>query len=47
MINTVFGKRCAEMGVSPSMSSVGDAYDNATAESFIASLKCKLTHCGP
>jgi transposase InsO family protein len=29
-----FGKRCKEMGVRPSMGTVGDAYDNAMAESF-------------
>ena len=29
-----FGKRCGEVGVRPSMGSVGDAYDNAMAESF-------------
>jgi putative transposase len=33
-----FGKRCQEMGVMPSMGSVGDAYDNAMAESFFATL---------
>ena len=38
-----FGKRCKEMGVRPSMGSVGDAYDNAMAESFFASLECELT----
>ena len=37
-----FGKRCAEMGVKPSMGSVGDAYDNAMAESFFATLECEL-----
>ena len=37
-----FGKRCTEMGVRPSMGSVGDAYDNAMAESFFASLECEL-----
>ena len=37
-----FGKRCAQMGVRPSMGSVGDAYDNAMAESFFASLECEL-----
>ncbi len=26
------------------MGSVGDAYDNAAAESFIATLKCELVH---
>ena len=37
-----FGKRCKEMGVRPSMGTVGDAYDNAMAESFFASLQCEL-----
>jgi putative transposase len=37
-----FGKRCKEMGVVPSVGSVGDAYDNAMAESFFASLECEL-----
>jgi putative transposase len=33
-----FGSRCRKLGVRPSMGSVGDAYDNAMAESFFASL---------
>jgi len=37
-----FGKRCLEMGVRPSMGSVGDCYDNAMAESFFATLECEL-----
>lgn len=37
-----FGKRCKEMNVRASMGSVGDAYDNAMAESFFASLECEL-----
>jgi putative transposase len=37
-----FGARCAEMGVRPSMGSVGDAYDNALCESFFATLECEL-----
>jgi Integrase core domain len=37
-----FGQRCREMGVRPSMGSVGDAYDNAMAESFFATLECEL-----
>ena len=37
-----FGGRCKEMGVRPSMGSVGDAYDNAMAESFFATLECEL-----
>ena len=40
--SVAFGKRCTEMGVRPSMGSVGDAYDNAMAESFFASLECEL-----
>jgi len=37
-----FGKRCEELGVRPSMGSVGDAYDNAVAESFFATLECEV-----
>jgi putative transposase len=37
-----FGERCKTLGVRPSMGSVGDAYDNAMAESFFASLECEL-----
>jgi putative transposase len=37
-----FGSRCAQLGVRPSMGSVGDAYDNAMAESFFATLECEL-----
>jgi putative transposase len=37
-----FGKRCESLGVRPSMGSVGDAYDNAMAESFFATLECEL-----
>ena len=37
-----FGQRCKAMGVRPSMGSVGDAYDNAMAESFFATLECEL-----
>ena len=37
-----FGQRCQLLGVRPSMGSVGDAYDNAMAESFFASLECEL-----
>src|SRR5690606_12499513 len=34
-----FGLRCKEVGVRPSMGSVGDAYDNAMCESFFATLE--------
>ena len=37
-----FGLRCQEMGVRPSMGSVGDCFDNAVAESFFATLECEL-----
>ena len=37
-----FGLRCGEAGVRPSMGSVGDAYDNAMCESFLAALECEL-----
>jgi len=37
-----FGQRCRELGVRPSMGSVGDAYDNALAESFFATLECEV-----
>jgi transposase InsO family protein len=37
-----FGRRCREAGITPSMGSVGDAYDNAMAESFFATLECEL-----
>ncbi len=37
-----FGQRCGAMGVRPSRGTVGDAYDNAMAESFFATLECEL-----
>jgi putative transposase len=37
-----FANRCKEMDVWPSVGTVGDAYDNAMAESFFASLECEL-----
>ena len=37
-----FGHRCAAMGVRPSRGSVGDACDNALAESCFATLECEL-----
>ena len=37
-----FGQRCREAGVRPSTGSTGDAFDNAMAESFFASLECEL-----
>jgi putative transposase len=40
--SVAFGKRCEDMKVRPSMGTVGDAYDNAMAESFFATLECEL-----
>ena len=40
--SVAFGARCKKMGVRPSMGTVGDAYDNAMAESFFATLECEL-----
>jgi putative transposase len=40
--SVAFGQRCKQMGVRPSMGAVGDAYDNAMAESFFATLECEL-----
>jgi putative transposase len=40
--SVTFGKRCEEAGVRPSMGSVGDAYDNAMAESFFSTLEAEL-----
>lgn len=37
-----FRNRCQEMGINMSMGTVGDAYDNAMAESFFATLECDL-----
>jgi putative transposase len=41
-ISIAFGQRCEELGVRLSMGSVGEAYDNAMAESFLASLECEV-----
>jgi putative transposase len=40
--SVAFGERCKALGVRPSMGTVGDAYDNAMAESFFATLECEL-----
>ena len=37
-----FGKRCTQAGIRPSMGRVGDAYDNAMAESFFATLEREI-----
>ena len=40
--SVAFGERCKKMGVRPSMGTLGDAYDNAMAETFFATLECEL-----
>ena len=37
-----FGSRLREAGMTPSMGSKGDCFDNAMAESFFATLECEL-----
>ena len=39
-----FGRRLREAGLVASMGTVGDALDNAVAESFFATLECELLH---
>jgi putative transposase len=39
-----FGTKIREAGILPSMGSRGDAYDNAMAESFVATIKKELIH---
>ncbi len=41
-VSLLFGQRCRDAGIAVSMGSKGDAYDNALAESFFASLKKEL-----
>jgi putative transposase len=41
-----FGERLQQAGIPPSMGSVGTAYDDAMAESFVATLKTELLHRG-
>jgi transposase InsO family protein len=37
-----FGKRCGQLGITLSMGSVGDCYDNAMMESFFSSLEAEV-----
>jgi putative transposase len=39
-----FGKKLEDEGLVPSMGRVGSAYDNALAESFVATLKTELLY---
>lgn len=40
--SVAFGQRLIDAGLKPSMGSVGDAYDNAMAESFFSTLESEL-----
>jgi transposase InsO family protein len=39
-----FGQQARDAGIAVSMGSKGDAYDNAVAESFFATIKRELVH---
>jgi transposase InsO family protein len=41
-VTSVLNRFAVKAGVQPSMGSVGDAYDNAKCESFLATLECEL-----
>ena len=40
--SVAFGAHCRDAGITRSMGSIGDCYDNALAESFFATLECEL-----
>jgi transposase InsO family protein len=40
--SVTFSRRCQEAEIVPSMGSIGDAYDNALAEAFFATLEIEL-----
>ena len=40
--SVAFGKRCIDAAIKPSTGTVGDAYDNAMAESFFSTLEAEL-----
>ena len=42
-----YTQRLAELGITASVGSVADAYDNAMAESFVATLKAELLRGRP
>jgi putative transposase len=42
-----FGQQARDAGIAMSMGSKGDAYDNAVAESFFATIKKELVHRQP
>jgi putative transposase len=43
-VSLAFGQQARDAGIAVSMGSKGDAYDNAVAESFFATLKKELVH---
>ena len=43
-VSIKYTKRLAEAGIEPSVGSVGDAYDNALAESVIGLFKAEMIH---
>jgi transposase InsO family protein len=43
-VSLAFGQAARAAGIARSMGSKGDAYDNAVAESFFATLKKELVH---
>jgi putative transposase len=43
-VSLAFGQKARDAGIAVSMGSKGDAYDNAVAESFFATLKKELVH---
>ena len=43
-VSLAFGQAARDAGIARSMGSTGDAYDNAVAESFFATLKKELVH---
>lgn len=46
-VSLAFGQQARDAGIAVSMGSRGDAYDNAVAESFFATLKKELVHRRP
>ena len=43
-VSLAFGRAASQAGIAVSMGSRGDAYDNAVAETFFATLKKELVH---
>jgi transposase InsO family protein len=46
-VSLTFGQQARDAGIAVSMGSRGDAYDNAVAESFFATIKKELVHRQP